>query len=385
MNLNPSVYRPRPSRVPARTLAVLASLWLSASVWAQSDDAESSPASKAEMDALREELDQAREQLTEAARRMAEIQRQLGDTQQRSRFVLRRRGDDVENLTEELETVKFHLREELGAMRPRLGVLLGGIGLDDDQDPRTVVGVTPGGGAEAAGIRRGDVIVSINGQAITDSGVTSVREALSGAEPGQSVPVEILRDGETLNLNVELGSPGQDIRMIVRRLGDHGGLTVHGPDMDFDVESVLEIVGDAPVPPIPPVPPASLRFPHLAVLGKDIDLVSNHPGLEPYFGTGEGVLVLRVDDENTFGLRAGDVILTLDREAIGSPVEIGRLLLRRDSGSEITLEVMRDGVLTELSGSVPERKRFGFGPHKRMHWIEAPRAPKSPKAPPVTL
>jgi len=381
MNVNASANRPRPGHRPGRTLILIAALMLGASAWAQTDGDEASPASEAELEALRAELDQAREQLTEAARRMAEVQRQLGDTQEHSRIIVRRHGDRALELSEKLETMQFRLHEELSAMRPRLGVLIGGPGPNDDQDPRTIVGVTPGGGAEAAGIKRGDVLVGVNGEEISSTGVASVREALADAEAGQTVPVEILRDGETLNLDVELGSPGQDIRMIVSRLDDRGPMTVHGPGMDIDVESVLEIVGDAPVPPIPPSP----RFPHLAALGQDIDLISNHAGLEPYFGTGEGVLVLRVEDDNAFGLRDGDVILTLDREAVSSPVDVGRLLLRRDAGSEITLEVMRDGVLTELYGTVPEHKRFGRGPHKRMHWIEAPRAPKAPKEPPAML
>lgn len=384
MKLCTPVNRPRPGHRPGRTLTLIAGLMLGASAWAQTDGDASESASEAEMQALRAELDQAREQLTEAARRMAEVQRQLGHTREHSRIVMRKHGDTALELSEEIETMNFRLHEELGAMRPRLGVLLGSTNQDSEQDPRTIIGVTPGSGADAAGINRGDVLVGVNGEQISSSGVSSVREILSRAEAGQTVPVEILRDGERLSLEVELGSPIQDIRMIVSRLDDGGPVTVHGPGMNIDVESVLELVGDTPTPPIPPIPPGA-RFPHLAVLGQDIDLVSNHAGLEPYFGTGEGVLVLRVEEDNAFGLRDGDVIMTLDREAISSPVALGRLLLRRDAGSEITLEVMRDGVLTELSGSVPEHKRFGLGPHKRMHWIEAPRAPRAPNEPPAML
>ncbi|ROO83774.1 S1-C subfamily serine protease [Actinocorallia herbida] len=76
-----------------------------------------------------------------------------------------------------------------------------------EQDGVAVVAVTPGGAAEQAGIKTGDVITAVDGQA-TDS-TTGLAEILAERQVGQTVPVEIRRDGETRTVNVKLGElPG---------------------------------------------------------------------------------------------------------------------------------------------------------------------------------
>jgi len=71
-----------------------------------------------------------------------------------------------------------------------------------------VASVEPGGPAASAGIAAGDVIVSVNGQPTPDTSTLS--ETLASLNPGQSVPVAIIRpDGGTGTVNVRLGElPG---------------------------------------------------------------------------------------------------------------------------------------------------------------------------------
>lgn len=343
--------------LPALVLAGM----LSTAALAQDDSTAAQP--EPDLDALRDELEQARTELAETARRVAEISRKLAGTETRSAFgwVFRNDGDDAGEAIEfdRVQRLKGDLFDQL-RLRPRIGVLLGG---EDSSDRRTIVGVTPGSGAAEAGIRTGDVLLAINGFEIPANDADRVREALRGVEPGESVRVRVERDGQPLELDVETGSVGRDIRMIVRNLermpGMDGDFRVHMPDVRI-----------APLAPL---------LPRFSVLGPEADLIDNHAGLAPYFGTGDGVLVLRIGADNPLGLKDGDVILTFDREPVDDPVALGSKLLAHEAGAEVRLEVMRDGVLTELQGTVPERG--GREIHEMRFRIETPDDPEPPEAP----
>jgi putative serine protease PepD len=83
--------------------------------------------------------------------------------------------------------------------RPYLGMTtaVGSAGIE-------VQAVTPGGPAERAGLRAGDVVVSVDGRAVSEPG--DVTDALDGNEPGDSVEVEVERDGARERLDITLGT-----------------------------------------------------------------------------------------------------------------------------------------------------------------------------------
>ncbi len=64
--------------------------------------------------------------------------------------------------------------------------------------------VMPDSAAERAGIRVGDLVTSLDGQQIT--GIQDLAAAVRSRQPGDVVTVEVVRDGETLTLEVELGA-----------------------------------------------------------------------------------------------------------------------------------------------------------------------------------
>ena len=67
-----------------------------------------------------------------------------------------------------------------------------------------VLAVVPGGPADRAGIREGDIILSIGDQQI--QGQTTFTEALFSHAPGETVSVTVLRGREQRQFDVTLGA-----------------------------------------------------------------------------------------------------------------------------------------------------------------------------------
>jgi putative serine protease PepD len=63
--------------------------------------------------------------------------------------------------------------------------------------------VTPGGPAQRAGLRSGDVVRSVDGRAVSEP--DDITGALDGKQPGDSVTVEVERDGRSQQFEITLG------------------------------------------------------------------------------------------------------------------------------------------------------------------------------------
>jgi putative serine protease PepD len=83
--------------------------------------------------------------------------------------------------------------------RPYLGVstAAGAAGVEVQE-------VTPGGPAQRAGLRSGDVVVSVDGRTVSEP--EDITGALDGRKPGDSVTVEVERDGGRKKLDITLGT-----------------------------------------------------------------------------------------------------------------------------------------------------------------------------------
>ena len=239
----------------------------------------SSELSEAEKRALaaeiEREIDQARKEIDLAARELAALHRQ-----------------------------KFALGK--GSNKAMLGVLLDG---SDASNGLEIVGVTPGGGAAAAGMQAGDRIVSING---VDVGtVEQPRKALGTQmqkiEPGDAVAVVYMRGDERVETSIETQARTihmlalldeqldvqklglEDLRVDLKELGSELAATVGElPEMNHHMW-----VGHAP---------GSAGL--MAVSGE----------LASYFDVEEGVVLREVAPGSE--LQPGDVLLAVGDTAI---------------------------------------------------------------------
>lgn len=84
--------------------------------------------------------------------------------------------------------------------RAFLGVQVAGAG---DGQGAAVYSVAAGGPADQAGLRPNDVITSIGGRAVVDQ--ATLASALAALQPGQTVRLDVIRDGSATALSVKLG------------------------------------------------------------------------------------------------------------------------------------------------------------------------------------
>ncbi|MDA0707289.1 MAG: PDZ domain-containing protein [Proteobacteria bacterium] len=96
--------------------------------------------------------------------------------------------------------------EIIGDSGPRLGVTIGG----EEKGPVkgiAILGVTPGSAADDAGLRAGDLITAMNGEAIggdnSEAAQQKLLEFMGGVEEGDKLQLEYLRDGKSGKVEVE--------------------------------------------------------------------------------------------------------------------------------------------------------------------------------------
>src|SRR3984893_3355696 len=131
----------------------------------------------AEPDDIEAQLKAARQKLEEAAHQVAELSEQLGKPLVGRLLVM---GE--------------------GPAHAVIGVQLDA---DAAHDGAHVREVSPGGPAAEAGIRAGDVIVSINGTDVkTDHAAAQVARQMRDVEPSSKVKIRVLRAGKALDFEV---------------------------------------------------------------------------------------------------------------------------------------------------------------------------------------
>jgi S1-C subfamily serine protease len=85
------------------------------------------------------------------------------------------------------------------------GALIGPSTADGSSTP----GVTSGSPAEAAGLKDGDIILSIEGQAIDSE--HPLDAVLTSFAPGQTVKLTVLRGSDELDISVTLGTRPENL------------------------------------------------------------------------------------------------------------------------------------------------------------------------------
>jgi membrane-associated protease RseP (regulator of RpoE activity) len=245
--------------------------------------------------------------------------------------------------------------------RARLGIKVNLQARDTDSLGAYVESVSPNGPAAKAGLRSGDLITKLDGKSVLAGGRAEQdvdrRQSLPGLrlielavrlEPADTVPIEFLRGKDRRTVSVvtedepdtfaEGPGGGRPFRMRLLRPGpEHDQMPLPSADfMDLGPGDRFEFLAGSP-------------------LG-DLELAPLNPDLGQYFGTTEGVLVIRAPKDGALGLKGGDVVQAVDGRKPNGPVHLMRILRSYERGETFKLDVLRNRKRQTITARLGERE-----------------------------
>ncbi|MEE8221219.1 MAG: PDZ domain-containing protein, partial [Woeseiaceae bacterium] len=250
-----------------KSLLLISCALISAPGIAQQSEREAERAAEEQQLTVEVQMREAEERLAEAARQIAEL--------------------STSNLP---AIVEIERRIHMDG-RAVLGITIGSSDGDGPVEGVTVRGVSPGGAAEEAGLRSGDIITAVNDESLTaasdEEANAKLIEFMSGVEEGDVVDVEYLRDGK--QASVEVRPNEMSPLAYAFRLGR----------------------GNFSLPRAPNAPEIDFRkftwFSDGSGWGH-MEMVALTERLGRYFGTDKGLLVVRAPEDENLKLQDGDVI-----------------------------------------------------------------------------
>src|SRR5512143_1011751 len=248
--------------------------------------------------------------------------------------------------------------------RARIGVLVNRqANAESDKYGAKIDGVTPEGPADKAGLKAGDIITKFNGTSL--AGVTAENDEDSG--PGAKL-IDLVGDldvGDTVKLEYRRGT---ETKTATLGTDEQQGFAVSGR-----LASVREVVMARMQMPFMTAPEGQGAW--SVCFGDawcDLDLVTLNSDLGDYFGTKEGVLVIKAPGDSALPLKSGDVILSIGGRKPTTPAHAMRILRSYDTGESVSIEIMRHQRRQTLSYTVPEA-----GTMRRLRPATRPRGEQS--------
>jgi C-terminal processing protease CtpA/Prc len=350
-----------------------------------------------EVRAVQRELEQAHANLRRASQEVARVHRDIYRT------------DPV-----------FVPQVSFGSNRAVIGIIPGA----SKGEGVRVLGLSPDGPAERAGLQQGDIITGLMGENLggdTMDSLAILNDALRVVEPGDELNITVLRNGETVETTVIAQERTPLTWQSVSRLSTIPAAPPAPPTPPSPDSRV------APVPPVAPVRPLTIQtievpsidleqlereletvrdqladrniiiervspgiegqefdfhFETLSEAGESalagtsvwfgmrltrgLSLAALNPDLGSYFDAQQGVLVLSARGDNELQLRSGDIILSIDGQEVLNPADVMRALRAVEVGEVVNLEIKRDRSNSTLEVIIPEDPQLGM--HLLREW-----------------
>ena len=323
--------------------------------------------SAADTEQARKDLEQMRAQMREMSKKMAELSARLGDVGPRA-YAYRYFGDSDRGMI----GVVFNDDEQAGAKGLRVNA------------------VTPGGPADKAGVRHGDVITSVDGKPIPAGDAGRVSLPLGELKVDQTIKLGVLRDGKALDIAVK--AERREPYNMAYALGDGdthyleqlGAMEHLPPDFDKRIHERVELAMQRAKVAEHAGESARHAMEHVNFISPwwGLNLAGINADLGSYFGADHGVLILSADDDAFKALKSGDVLLDIDGKKVDRPEDALRLLRERPAGSDLKVQVLRQHKTQTLSMKAPDYKGMFIPPPPRPPVAPTPPAPPTAPIPP---
>ncbi len=265
--------------------------------------------------------------------------------------ILRRMGieEPGENQTLEKRIVIRDIEEESRTQtveiisdKPLIGVFLDEKG--GSNGGLNITGLTEGGGAEAAGLRKGDIIIRIDGIDIED--MDDIKDSKDGKRPGDDVRVYYLRDGSRNSTVVTLGAvkknSNTNYNYNYNFNNNYNNSHANKEHITYKVKRTF--LGVVPVT-VTEAQARSLNLPE----ARGVYLSS----------------IVEGHSAEAAGLQRGDVIVEMDGTAIYGNKELTSVLQRNEPGNTIRVRYIRDGRMNSTNVTL------GFKEETKSKWVDA--------------
>ena len=245
--------------------------------------------------------------------------------------------------------------------RPKMGVIIQESSRRSEWDSlgAKLSAVTPGGPADEAGLKAGDVVVVANGVALgrrergADAPGQKLVQEIRKLDEGEDLVVEYVRDGKRNTATIKV-RPLESTAYSWSSDEPNWSFRVEAPDLEgvyeMDAPRAFRIQSGAPN-----VISSFMPFGWL-----DMELVELNAELGAYFGATDGLLVVRAPESDDIPLKSGDVILSVGGRTPTSPAHAMRIMRSYEPGETITMDIMRERRQQTLTLTIPERGRGFF-------------------------
>jgi len=204
--------------------------------------------------------------------------------------------------------------------------------------------------AEKAGLQKNDVIISWNGTRVESA--AALRRMIIETPSGRDVRIGYVRAGARQEMNAKIGtrpSPVEgmmegmkEFKFDVEQFKDQ--FKLNAEQFKLDAEQFKLNAEQFKTEMAPNIE----RFIFLSAgdMRTGMTLQSMTPQLSKYFGLGEngGALIGAVHEGSSAaeaGLQAGDVVIAIDGEKVGSPIDAHKIIGQKGEGS-VEVRVLRD-------------------------------------------
>jgi S1-C subfamily serine protease len=204
--------------------------------------------------------------------------------------------------------------------------------------------VAPNSPAAQAGLKNGDRVVKLNGQALR--GVQEFIDAIAAKKPGDKVSIQVRRDGKEQTLNATLANQPPPVRLFP-------GQGLPGSDGGLGVNQIV---------------------PRAAFLGVQVERLNAERSKKLNVKGDTGVAVTDVvlnSPAAKAGLQRDDVILALDGKTVKTPQDLRNAVQRAGPGKDVTVRIQRGGNEKMLHASLEN------GPLGMVPWYEGGRFPST--------
>ncbi len=310
----------------------------------------------------------AQTRLLEAQQALEQAMQMLQEAQtDEARASMREAQNELRRAMSEMERVRFYNRayelftDEAGPLAiaisssgARMGVYLttGRDAADTDSIGALLDRVVEDGPADKAGLQAGDIIISANGKTLarTSRRDTSPSNKLTGIR-------DELEIGDTLHVEYRRGNETRSTGIVLDEL--EGGV-------NWSYAYTAPDVFVSPEPTVGVAPRISVRSPRgvatvysgnvWSMSWLDMELFELDEDLGGYFGTSEGLLVLRAPEDEDLGFRSGDVIVDVDGRRPTDQSHLIRIMRSYEPGETMSIGILRNRTHETVSITVPERE-----------------------------